>query len=83
MPSFTGDFFGPKHLGFNYGLVFIGWGLGFFMAQTRPAPSKIFTGSLNWAYWISAIILVIAALGLRCYHPAGTGKRKKIVPYKY
>ncbi|MBF0204088.1 MAG: OFA family MFS transporter, partial [Desulfamplus sp.] len=26
MPSFTADFFGAKNLGFNYGLVFIGWG---------------------------------------------------------
>ena len=33
MPSFTADFFGPKNLGMNYGLVFIGWGLGFFMAR--------------------------------------------------
>ena len=33
MPSFTADFFGPKNLGINYGLVFIGWGLGFFMAR--------------------------------------------------
>ncbi|MDM8539375.1 MFS transporter, partial [Desulfobacterales bacterium HSG17] len=33
MPSFVADFYGPKNLGFNYGLVFIGWGLGFFMAR--------------------------------------------------
>ena len=26
MPSFTADFFGPKNLGINYGLVFIGLG---------------------------------------------------------
>ena len=33
MPSFTADFFGPKNLGMNYGLVFLGWGGGFFMAK--------------------------------------------------
>ncbi|MCK4604964.1 MAG: OFA family MFS transporter, partial [Deltaproteobacteria bacterium] len=32
LPSFTADFYGPKNLGFNYGLVFLGWGAGFFMA---------------------------------------------------
>ena len=33
MPAYTADFFGPKNLGMNYGLVFIGWGLGFFMTR--------------------------------------------------
>ncbi|WP_449243726.1 L-lactate MFS transporter [Desulfobacca acetoxidans] len=61
MPSFTADFFGPKNLGFNYGLVFIGWGLGFFMARLAGTIKDI-TGSLNWAYIISAIILVITVL---------------------
>jgi OFA family oxalate/formate antiporter-like MFS transporter len=64
MPSFTADYYGPKNLGFNYGLVFIGWGLGFFMARLA-GTIKDFTGTLNWAYWISAIILVIAALVCR------------------
>ena len=34
MPAFTADFFGPKNLGFNYGLVFIGWGIAFFVPQS-------------------------------------------------
>ena len=32
MPSFTADFFGPKNLGMNYGIVFLGWGLGLLYA---------------------------------------------------
>jgi MFS transporter, OFA family, oxalate/formate antiporter len=64
MPSFTADFFGPKNLGFNYGLVFIGWGLGFFMARLA-GTIKDLTGSLTWAYWISAIILVVGVLVCR------------------
>jgi OFA family oxalate/formate antiporter-like MFS transporter len=32
MPSFTADYFGPRHLGANYGLLFTAWGLcGFFV----------------------------------------------------
>jgi len=64
MPSFTADFYGPKNLGFNYGLVFIGWGLGFFMARLAGTIKDI-TGSLNWAYIISGIILVIAVIVCR------------------
>jgi OFA family oxalate/formate antiporter-like MFS transporter len=64
MPSFTADFFGAKNLGFNYGLVFIGWGLGFFMARLA-GTIKDMTGSLDWAYWISAIILVAGVLVCR------------------
>jgi MFS transporter, OFA family, oxalate/formate antiporter len=61
MPSFTADFFGPKNLGMNYGLVFIGWGLGFFM--TRLAGSiKDWTGSLNYAFYLSGIVLIIAVI---------------------
>jgi MFS transporter, OFA family, oxalate/formate antiporter len=64
MPSFTADFYGPKNLGFNYGLVFIGWGLGFFMARLA-GTIKDLTGSLDWAYWISGIILVAGVLVCR------------------
>ncbi len=64
MPSFTADFYGPKNLGFNYGLVFIGWGLGFFMARLAGTIKDI-TGSLNWAYIISGIILVLAVIVCR------------------
>jgi MFS transporter, OFA family, oxalate/formate antiporter len=61
MPAYTADFFGPKNLGMNYGLVFIGWGLGFFM--TRLAGTiKDMTGSLDWAFYISALVLIIAVL---------------------
>ncbi len=58
MPSFTGDFYGPKNLGFNYGLVFMGWGIGFFMARLG-GTIKDMTGSLDNAFYISAVLLII------------------------
>ncbi|GBC60825.1 MFS transporter [Desulfonema ishimotonii] len=61
MPSFTADFYGPKNLGFNYGLIFIGWGLGFFMARLGGTIEDI-TGSLNYAFYISGALLVVAVL---------------------
>jgi OFA family oxalate/formate antiporter-like MFS transporter len=61
MPAFTADFFGPKNLGMNYGIVFLGWGLGFFM--TRLGGSiKDWTGSLTWAFILSACVLIIAVI---------------------
>ena len=33
LPAWTADFFGPKNLGVNYGLVFLGWGAAFFIPQ--------------------------------------------------
>jgi MFS transporter, OFA family, oxalate/formate antiporter len=61
MPSFTADFFGPKNLGFNYGLVFIGWGLGFFMARLAGTIKDKF-GTYDYAMYMSAIVLIIAVV---------------------
>ncbi|MFO7886077.1 MAG: OFA family MFS transporter [Desulfobacteraceae bacterium] len=61
MPSFTADFFGAKNLGFNYGLVFLGWGMGFFMARIGGVIQDI-TGSLNLAFYISGAMLVAAVI---------------------
>jgi OFA family oxalate/formate antiporter-like MFS transporter len=61
MPSFTSDFFGPKNLGMNYGLVFIGWGLGFFMARLGGTIQDI-TGSLNYAFYISGGLLIAGVM---------------------
>ena len=61
MPSFTADFYGPKNLGFNYGLVFIGWGLGFFMARLGGTIEDL-TGSLAYAFYISGALLILAVI---------------------
>lgn len=64
LPSYTADFFGPKNLGMNYGLVFLGWGLGFFMTRLGGTIEDI-TGSLKWAFWLSAIVLIIGVIVAR------------------
>ena len=61
MLLFTGDYYGSKHLGINYGLVFIGWGLGFFMAKLGGIL-KDMTGSLDYAFYLSAGLLIIGAI---------------------
>ncbi len=61
MPAFTADFFGPKNLGMNYGIVFLGWGIGFFMARLGGSI-KDWTGSLTYAFIISACVLIVAVV---------------------
>jgi OFA family oxalate/formate antiporter-like MFS transporter len=74
MPAFTGDFFGAKNLGFNYGIVFIGWGLGFFMTRLG-GTIKDMTGSLDWAFYMSAIVLIVGVVLARVTkRPASTGE---------
>jgi OFA family oxalate/formate antiporter-like MFS transporter len=61
LPAFTADFFGAKNLGFNYGLVFLGWGLAFFMPQIAGVI-KDRTGSLDIAFYISGSLLLAGLL---------------------
>ncbi len=61
MPLFTGDFYGSKNLGINYGLIFIGWGLGFFMAKLGGVLEDM-TGSLDYAFYLSAGLLLLGAI---------------------
>jgi MFS transporter, OFA family, oxalate/formate antiporter len=64
LPSYTADFFGPKNLGMNYGLVFLGWGLGFFMTRLGGSIED-WTGTLTWAFILSAIVLILGVLVAR------------------
>jgi OFA family oxalate/formate antiporter-like MFS transporter len=59
MPALTADYFGSKNLGFNYGLVFIGWGIAFFVPQIG-GYLKDLTGSLDYAFFLSGGVLLAA-----------------------
>ena len=59
MPAFTADYFGAKNLGFNYGLVFLGWGVAFFVPQLA-GYLKDLTGHLDYAFYLSAALLLAA-----------------------
>jgi MFS transporter, OFA family, oxalate/formate antiporter len=77
MPAFTADFFGPKNLGFNYGLVFIGWGIAFFVPQ-MAGYLKDATGSLSAPFYLSGTILVSAVILSRFLkRPMAPGERLK------
>jgi len=61
LPSYTSDFYGPKNLGFNYGIVFIGWGLGAFMPKLA-GRIKDATGSYDMAFYVGGGLLILAIL---------------------
>lgn len=61
LPAFTADFFGSKNLGFNYGLVFIGWGLAFGVSQVAGYIQDL-TGSLDYAFYLSGGLLIAAVI---------------------
>ncbi len=73
--NFTADYFGPKNLGFNYGLVFIGWGIAFFIPQLA-GYIKDATGSLDATFYLSGILLGAAVILSRFLRrPLSSGER--------
>jgi MFS family permease len=60
-PSFTADFYGPKNLGFNYGLVFIGWGLGAFMPKLAGYIYDKYK-SYDYAFYIAGLLIIVGII---------------------
>ena len=61
-PSITKGYYGIKNFGVNYGLLFTSWGVGGFLLSLLVGRVKDIFGSFVWAYYISAGLLVLAAL---------------------
>jgi OFA family oxalate/formate antiporter-like MFS transporter len=71
-PTATADFFGPTHLGQNYGWVFTAYGVG---GIVGPIMAGIFRDNGSWlpAFLISGVLCLVAAgiaLGLKPPKPA-------------
>lgn len=60
-PSITKDYYGLKNFGMNYGLVFTAWGVGGFMLALLAGRVFDQSGSFNFAYYLSAALLLAAA----------------------
>jgi len=61
-PSITKDYYGLKHFGVNYGLVFTSWGVGGFMLALLAGKMYDKYHSFNVAYYGAAVLLALAAL---------------------
>ena len=67
MPSLTADYYGPKHVGVNYGLVFAAWGICGFLVPgyfARITDSAKAAGNLAAGY--NEIYLTLAAMAVVC-----------------
>ncbi len=61
LPALTADYYGPKNMGFNYGLVFLGWGIAFLVPQAAGYIEDR-TKSLHLAFYLSGGLLVAAVV---------------------
>lgn len=61
MPAMTADLFGAQNLGTKYGLVFLGWGIAFFIPQLAGYIRDL-TGSLDYAFYLSGALLLAAVM---------------------
>lgn len=61
MPAMTADFFGANDLGIKYGLVFLGWGIAFFVPQLAGYLRDL-TGTLDYAFYLSGLLMLSAVL---------------------
>ena len=60
-PAATGDFFGMKNFGVNYGLIFCGWGVGGVVGPLLGGFVADATGTYSISYVVSAIMLIAGA----------------------
>jgi len=61
-PALTYSYYGTKHAGVNYGLVFTAWGIGGFIGPLIAGKVADITGVYNNAYLITGIVCIISAL---------------------
>ena len=74
-PAFTKDYYGLKHFGVNYGLVFTAWGFGGFLLALLAGKVYDATGSFIFAYYCSAVLLAAAAVVTCFVKPPCQAKR--------
>ncbi len=61
-PAITGDYFGMKNFGVNYGLVITAWGIGGVFGPLSGGLIRDFTGGYTYSYIISGLISIIGML---------------------
>lgn len=65
MASLTADTFGPKHLGVNFGIVFLAFGVAAFIGPRLAAVIRVVSTSYSQAFIIAAILNVVG-ISLAC-----------------
>jgi OFA family oxalate/formate antiporter-like MFS transporter len=68
-PSATGDNYGTKNLGMNYGILFSAWGAGGVVGPMLGGYIADTTGSYSLAFTVAASMLILAAVVAFFYKP--------------
>ncbi len=61
-PAITKDLWGMKKFGANYGLLYTAWGVGGFVLSRVSQMIKATIGSLEYSFWLAAILLGIGSI---------------------
>ena len=82
MPSFTADYYGPKNVGANYGLLFSAWGLcgflvpGYFAGvMDRARVAGDLAAGYNEVYWKLAALAIVGAAVTAFLRPPSRDQR--------
>lgn len=62
MPAFTADFYGPKNVGANYGIVFTAWGAAGILGPMIGAKVKAAYGTFLPAFKILTLLAVLGTI---------------------
>ena len=58
-PAITGDYFGMKNFGVNYGFVITAWGIGGVFGPLVGGLIRDFTGGYTYSYIISGVLSLV------------------------
>ena len=61
-PSFAKDYWGMKHFGMNYGILFSAWGVGAFVLVRVSEMLKVKTGSITTSFAVACALLLVGAM---------------------
>jgi MFS family permease len=61
-PSFAKDYWGMKHFGMNYGILFSAWGVGAFMLVRVAEMLKVKTGGFTTSFAVAGVLLLVGAM---------------------
>jgi len=61
-PSFAKDYWGMKHFGMNYGILFSAWGVGAFVLVRVSEMLKVKTGSITASFAVACVLLLVGAM---------------------
>ena len=67
--ALAGDFYGPKYLATNYGMLLLAWGFAGVLGPVIGSRVFAATGSYQWAFFGSAVLALAALVNLTIVRP--------------